>query len=45
VRAARQIDEAVSKVVSGLKSVTPDLGGSASTDEMGAAICAALEAL
>jgi 3-isopropylmalate dehydrogenase len=36
---AREIDSAVSDVLNELKDVTPDLGGTASTEQMGEAIC------
>jgi 3-isopropylmalate dehydrogenase len=40
-RAARRIDEAVDKTISEGKYLTPDIGGSASTHEMGSAIAKA----
>jgi len=40
--AARRINAALEKVVREKKTVTPDLGGSASTDEFGRAVIAAL---
>ncbi len=39
IRAAQDIDKAVESVIGELKSVTPDLGGRVSTEEMGDAIC------
>lgn len=44
IRAAGEIARAAGQVLSAFETVTPDLGGTASTDEMGAAICAALDA-
>ena len=40
--AAKRIDAAVDKVVSEAKSLTPDLGGKASTSQMGDAIAVAV---
>jgi len=42
IQAARDIELGVEKVLAEMKWVTPDLGGTASTDEMGAAICEAI---
>jgi 3-isopropylmalate dehydrogenase len=42
VQAARDIDKGVSEVLDRLEQVTPDLHGSASTEEMGEAVCAAI---
>jgi 3-isopropylmalate dehydrogenase len=41
---ARDIDSAVSEVLNELKDVTSDLGGTASTEKMGDAICQKLQA-
>jgi len=41
---AREIDIAVSEVLNELKDVTSDLGGTASTEKMGDAICQKLQA-
>jgi 3-isopropylmalate dehydrogenase len=40
--AAKRIDAAVEKIVAEGKSLTPDLGGKASTSQMGDAIAAAV---
>jgi 3-isopropylmalate dehydrogenase len=42
IQAARQIEMAVEQVLTESQTVTPDMGGSANTEEMGAAICDAL---
>lgn len=42
IKAAEDIQTAVEKVLAEKKFVTPDLGGNASTDEMGKAICEAI---
>lgn len=42
IKAARDIELAIEKVLAEMKYVTPDLGGTASTDEMGKAICDAI---
>ena len=39
VQAAQEIDRAVTAVISEMKTVTPDLKGTASTGDMGDAIC------
>jgi 3-isopropylmalate dehydrogenase len=41
-QAAREIARAVDAVLAARQALTPDLGGSAATEEMGAAICTAL---
>jgi 3-isopropylmalate dehydrogenase len=45
IEAAEAIETGVSEVLAGMEAVTPDLGGKASTEEMGAAICAAISCL
>lgn len=45
VQAAQSIETAIGKVLSELKSVTPDLGGTCSTEQMGDAICEAIDSL
>jgi 3-isopropylmalate dehydrogenase len=42
VRAARNIEKGISAVLSEMKTVTPDLKGTATTEEMGEAICRAV---
>ena len=42
VEAARRIDAAMDKVIAEAKHLTPDLGGTASTDEMGDAVAASV---
>ncbi|HYC47815.1 MAG TPA: isocitrate/isopropylmalate family dehydrogenase [Burkholderiales bacterium] len=42
LEAARRIDAAVDRVIAEAKSLTPDLGGSASTTQMGDAVAAAV---
>ena len=42
VQAAKDIETGIGKVLARLESVTPDLQGSASTEEMGEAICRAI---
>ncbi len=42
VEAARRIDAAVERVIAEAKHLTPDLGGTASTDEMGDAVAASV---
>ena len=42
VEAARLIDVAMEKVIAEAKHLTPDLGGKASTQQMGDAVAAAL---
>ena len=44
IRAAEDIERALSQVLMERKAVTPDLGGSASTQEMGQEICRKLQA-
>lgn len=44
IRAGKAIAQATGRVLSAMQTVTPDLGGTASTEAMGAAICAALGA-
>jgi len=44
VQAAADIEAAMAEVLTGKDGVTPDLGGSASTEAMGQAICAAMGA-
>jgi len=45
IRAARDIELGVEKVFSQMKNVTLDLGGTATTEEMGMAICKAIQTL
>ncbi len=45
VQAALNIQLGAEKVLTEMKWVTPDLGGTASTDEMGTAICEAIQSL
>jgi 3-isopropylmalate dehydrogenase len=45
IQAARDIELGVEKVFSQMKYVTPDLGGTATTEEMGMAICKAIQTL
>lgn len=45
VQVALDIQLGVDKVFAEMKCVTPDLGGTASTDEMGTAICEAIQSL
>lgn len=45
IQAARDIELGVGKVLDELAAVTPDLGGKASTGEMGEAVCAAMRNL
>ena len=45
IQAAKNIEKGISGVLSRMETVTPDLKGSASTEEMGAAICRAIEAI
>ncbi len=45
VQAALDIEKAVTKVLTELNHVTPDLGGNASTEEMGEAICKEIRTL
>ncbi|PNV60430.1 isocitrate/isopropylmalate dehydrogenase family protein [Clostridium sp. chh4-2] len=45
ILAAKDIEAAVETVLSEKRHLTPDLGGSSTTDEMGKAICDALKAL
>ncbi|MEW6672284.1 MAG: isocitrate/isopropylmalate family dehydrogenase [Thermodesulfobacteriota bacterium] len=42
IQAARDIEGAMAAVLSQMQSVTPDLGGTATTEEMGEAVCRAL---
>jgi 3-isopropylmalate dehydrogenase len=42
VQAARDIETAIAKILTRKDSVTPDLGGSAKTEEMGEALCRAI---
>jgi len=42
IQAAQDIDNAIERVLSEPKWITPDLGGSATTEEMGEAICKVL---
>jgi 3-isopropylmalate dehydrogenase len=42
VKAARGVEAAVDQVLSEFKTVTPDMGGTARTEEMGEAICEAI---
>jgi len=42
VQAARDIETAVDRVLSESNAVTPDMGGTAKTEEMGEAICEAV---
>lgn len=44
IRAAEDIERALSQVLTERKAVTPDLGGSASTQEMGREVCRKLQA-
>lgn len=45
IKAAHNIEQGMEKVLADMKCVTPDLGGTASTEEMGTAICQAIENL
>ena len=45
IRAAGDVKGGVESVLSAMQAVTPDLGGTASTEKMGEAICEAIEAL
>jgi len=45
IQAARDIELGVEKVFSQMKYVTPDLGGIATTEEMGMAICKTIQTL
>ncbi len=45
IQAAKNIEKGISGVLSRMETVTPDLKGSASTEEMGAAICRAIETI
>jgi len=45
VQAAREVETAVTAVISEMKAVTPDLKGTASTDEMGDAVCQKIQSL
>lgn len=45
VQAAQDIQTAMDKVLAELKCVTPDLGGNSSTEQMGEAICQAIDGL
>ena len=45
MRAASDIERGVDKVLANPTAVTPDLGGRASTEEMGKAVCCAIEAM
>jgi 3-isopropylmalate dehydrogenase len=42
IEAAERLDTAVGKVIAEAKTLTPDLGGKASTTQMGDAIAAAI---
>lgn len=45
IKAARDVEIGMEKVLSDMKHVTPDLGGTASTEEMGMAICEAIQSI
>ncbi|NLI91798.1 MAG: isocitrate/isopropylmalate dehydrogenase family protein [Peptococcaceae bacterium] len=45
IQAARDIELAIDKVLDDLQLVTPDLGGDASTEQMGASICETIQKL
>lgn len=45
VKAAKLIETAVASVIQKLETVTPDLGGTSSTEQMGEAICGEIESL
>lgn len=45
LQAARNIEAGIGEVLAKMETVTPDLKGTASTEEMGEAICAAIRAL
>ncbi len=45
IQAAKNIEKGIARVLSDMETVTPDIKGSASTEEMGAAICRAIEAV
>ena len=45
IRAAKDIETGIAEVLSRMETVTPDLQGTASTEEMGEAICRAILAL
>jgi len=42
IQAARDIETGMATVLAHMQSVTPDLGGTATTEEMGEAVCRAL---
>ncbi len=44
-RAAKDIETGIAEVLSRMETVTPDLQGTASTEEMGEAICRAILAV
>ena len=45
IRAAQDIEAGITEVLSRMETVTPDLQGSASTEEMGEAVCRAILAV